>query len=142
MSIGKSEIRDTEYVAAGEYVPPHAVQSQTWRNGVYLIKDNKVIGKMELTGSVSGRAFSYRYVVVQPDDDATREFFKDDYSIKPFGMIRGLKYDGEWGEPYLALSDEPEGRHMGTRIVDVESFDLGVCPKSFETVEGFGACRT
>ncbi len=46
----------------------------------YLIHDEKIVGKM-ITLSANGSFGIPLEITVKPGDDATREFFKDDYTI-------------------------------------------------------------
>lgn len=104
---------------------------------LYLIQGNKIIGNLRFC---AGRGFPGTYglydaVSVEPADDATREFFKDDIGWID-GCLYGLKYSGVTGEPYIE-NDEDEGRHKDTRIVDKMYFDFGICHPNFKDVEGF-----
>lgn len=117
---------------------PFAVTSQSWYNGVYLIKDDTIIGKMKIVNGATSSHGSHIYVSVKPDDDATRAFFEDDYTIPILGDVVGLRYDGVEGKPYPGIGDEPENRHKNTRIVDVIDFDYGHTHPYFESVKGYG----
>lgn len=104
---------------------------------LYLIQGNKIIGNIQFAG---GRGFPgghslYEFVSIEPADDATRDFFKDDIGWID-GRLYGLKYSGVDGSPYIE-HDEDEGRHKDTRIVDKLYFDFGICHPSFKDVEGF-----
>jgi hypothetical protein len=104
---------------------------------IYLIQGNKVIGEMRMQSAMSfiGGGIAYQHVSVEPADDVTREFFKDDIGWI-YGNLYNLRYSGLTGDPYI-LHDEDEGRHKDTRIVDKMYFDFGICHPSFKDVEGF-----
>lgn len=110
----------------------------TSRPEIYLIQGNKVIGAMRVgtaRGFPGGAYGLYEMVMVQPNDEATREFFKDDIGWID-GHLYGLRYHGLTGDPFIQ-NDEDEGRHKDTRVVDKLEFDFGICHHSFKDVEGF-----
>jgi hypothetical protein len=114
----------------------------TSRGKFYLLQNNTVIGRMRMASAMgSTNSNVYSYVNVEPDDEATKEFFKDDYTIAPLGMVVGLRYDGYLGRPMQNFTDEPENRHKGTEIVDSLEFDFGIAHPRYASVKGWAAVR-
>jgi hypothetical protein len=108
------------------------------RDKVYLIQNNRVVGKARV---ISGRCFTngmYESVTVELDDDAAKEFFKNDYSLPICGKVVGLKYDGVTGRPMQGFSDESENRYRNTEIVDQVDFDFGIAHPRFKKVPYWG----
>jgi hypothetical protein len=112
------------------------------RGKFYLIQNDAVIGKMRMVSGIGMGNGTYVQVSVEPDDDVTREFFKDDYTVPLFNSVVGLFYDGITGRPVPHFKDEPEDRHKGTEIVDRLNFDLGIAHPRLASVKGWGAGRT
>lgn len=109
----------------------------TSRGECYLIQGDKVIGHMRMQSArgLPGGCGIYEVISVTPDDKFTRAFFAGDPGWIN-GQLYGLKYSGLTGEPYID-SDEDDGRHKDTRIVDRFEFDFGLSHDSFRSVEGF-----
>lgn len=124
----------------GDYAVAHRYPATTSRGKFYLLQGDTVIGRMRMA---SARTLSdsdvYDFVNVEPDDDATREFFKDDFTIPGFGMVVGLRYDGLFGRPLQNFNNEPEDRHKGTEIVDEIDFDFGIAHPRYATVKGWSS---
>lgn len=109
----------------------------TGRPELYLIKDNKVIGEVRMSSARLRSSGHYEYVNIEPKDDATKEFFKDDPSVVACGTLLGVKYDGIFGDRYTTTQDGDKPLYEDTRIVDKFEFDFGICHPSFKDVEGF-----
>ena len=98
---------------------------------VLFIKDNKIVGKGISQMAMDG------IVGVCVVDDAAKEFFKDDYAVKILGWKSTFfHYFTHDGTPAMWYEDEPDGRHLGTRVVDEFSFRWGMVPESFKDVDG------
>lgn len=109
----------------------------TSRGESYLIENDLIVGKVR-TGTGRMRANGlYEYVCVQPDDDATRAYFKDDHRMID-GFLFGVKYDGVFGDRWLTGDDGDEPRYVNTKVVDTFEFDFGIAHESFSKVPGFG----
>lgn len=107
------------------------------RGKFYLIQGNKVIGRMRMSSARGLPNGMYEFVNVEPDDEATKAFFQDDFTIGTLGQIIGLRYDGITGRPVQNYDDEPADRHKGTEIVDSTNFDFGIAHPRHASVEGW-----
>lgn len=117
-----------------EWINKPAVTS---RGHMYLIENNKVIGKVRRASAACNPNGTYGRVEIQPDDDATRDYFKNDP-----GMIDGhlycVRYHGITGDRYIGDHDDPDSiLYEDTRVVDCLYFDWGLCHSSFKDVKGF-----
>lgn len=111
----------------------------TSRGDLYLIDGNKLIGKVRKSSSrYRPNSSLYERVSIVPNDDATREYFKDDpYMVATNGTICGARYDGVFGDRWLTGDDGNNPLYLDTRIVDCFEFDFGICHHSFKDIEGF-----
>ncbi len=101
-------------------------------NPVLFIKDNKIVGKGQAVTSHDG------VCGIQAIDDTAKEFFKDDPVVKLLDWrFAFFHYSTYTGEPALGFNDEPEDRHLGTRVVDEFNLRWGLVPDSFKDVEGY-----
>lgn len=101
---------------------------------VYYICDGRVVGVGRIAIRHAGE------LVIQPLDEAAKEFFSDDYTVPCLGFVYGMRYLAYDGEPWRGPVDEPENRHKGTVVVGKIEFDLGLADQErFGRVEGFGA---
>lgn len=107
----------------------------TSRNELYLIDGTKVIGKVRKVSATShpNRSGLYTRVSVDPDDDATKDYFNNDEFFQTTGMLF-LKFDGIFGERWTDIDDP---RYLDLKVVDCIEFDFGICHPSFSDVEGF-----
>jgi hypothetical protein len=109
----------------------------TSRGKMYLVENNTVIGKVRTASAICYPNGLYERVSIQPDDEATREFFKNDPGMIDGGLY-GVKYNGVTGDRYIADDEDPNTiLYTETRVVDCFDFEWGLCHSSFKDVVGF-----
>lgn len=123
-----------DYVAALKY------PAATSRGQFYLIKDNAIVGRVRRSTAYSAGNGIYTEVTIEPDDEATRKFFKDDPTVVSLGTLYGLRYDGVTGKPMPNIQDGELDRHKGTEIVDTVEFDFGIAHPRYASVKGWANC--
>lgn len=107
------------------------------RGDFYLIEGNKVIGKVRMASAVCyPNSSHYQRVSIRPDDDATREYFKDDPYVKATGDVYNLRYDGITGDRWIYDVEDPSTLlYLNTRIVSRLDLEWGFCHSSFKDVD-------
>lgn len=116
----------------------------TSRGEMYLIDGSKLIGKLRRASARYHRGGSglYETVTIQPDDDTTRNYFKEYEQLWVDDMLF-LKFDGVLGciHSTQELDEDLMEKFEDLRIVDTLDFDLGICHPFFSSVEGFASYR-
>jgi hypothetical protein len=99
---------------------------------VYFLKDNRIIGIGSVGSSYMGE------LVVYLKDQASKDYFAEDFVVKTLGKHAGFRFSRLTGEYVGTYDDEPSNRADGVTIVDKFYFDIGFSGDRYKHIDGYG----